>query len=148
MKKLILLRHGDAAATTLNKEPILTEKGIEQIEKVRDQLIHLDLLPKKILCSPLLRAQQTAQIIQSVAHADFVFEKALADQDVSHVAALIENDPATPLLIVGHAPSIYLLAEHLTIQPLPNQGVKKGGGFLLEFEHDFYSNGDLKAKIQ
>lgn len=65
MKKILYVRHGkslaNASATIGQPDTLLAEEGIEQAritgQDLKDQLV------TKIVCSPFIRAQQTAEII-------------------------------------------------------------------------------------
>lgn len=66
---LYLIRHGIAAPPEECKndsERPLTKEGDRKTRKVAQRLLELDIQFDLILTSPLLRAQQTAQILQTV----------------------------------------------------------------------------------
>jgi phosphohistidine phosphatase SixA len=65
---ITLLRHAsaeDRSVTLADEKRILTEKGIKQSKRVASFCQSRQLLPETLLSSPLLRAEQTAQIVQS-----------------------------------------------------------------------------------
>lgn len=126
MKKLILVRHGKAApyAETDFSRPLLPS-GREKVLSTAHCLITQNIKPDLFLASPLLRAQQTAQIIAQVLQIAFQTEdyldgrlsaKGLWDLAQRH---LQEKDC---LLMVGHNPNISILAgflchEYIAFEP-------------------------------
>ncbi len=66
---LYLIRHGIAAAPEeykTDEERPLTKEGDRKTRKIAQRLYELDIQFDLILTSPLLRTQQTAQILQTV----------------------------------------------------------------------------------
>ncbi len=67
MSNFIFVRHGESQANAQKRiakpDSPLTEKGKQQAQKTASELINKKIT--KILCSPFLRAQQTAEIIAS-----------------------------------------------------------------------------------
>lgn len=63
-KTLIIMRHAHAEAVSEmldDSQRQLTNSGVKQAKKMIKYLSSLDLLPQKIIASPYVRAQQTAE---------------------------------------------------------------------------------------
>lgn len=113
---LYLMRHGDATATE-GFEQSLTEKGRLTTEKIARLLAasHFD-RPEAIHASPLLRAQQTAAIVQSIFALDTpvsttnaVASDAMLEQPMSLIASLAKQHRS--LMLIGHDPLMSRLAS-------------------------------------
>lgn len=108
---LILWRHADAADGQPDSARPLTRKGHKQARAMARWL--KSRLPKdlRILVSPALRAQQTAEALQR----EFETQDALAaGQPVSAIlAACGWPGAAQPVLVVGHQPTLGALAAQL-----------------------------------
>ncbi len=121
--EIYLIRHGIAAekeAYDNDEERPLTEEGRKKTKQVAkqisDRLLHFDL----ILTSPLLRAKETATILQDIGLSSQVKEiNSLAPngniQDwVSWLQAWQQNHPGDRCLaLVGHQPDLGNWAETL-----------------------------------
>lgn len=86
MKKFIAMRHGESEANLLRiltsdreKYP-LTVQGIEQVENSVSQLLDVNL--NGILCSPVLRTRQTAEIASRILGIPVEVEERLRETDV------------------------------------------------------------------
>lgn len=82
--EILLIRHGQTDWNVLKKaqgmaDIELNEKGIEQANRTKEILKNenIDL----ILCSPLIRAVQTAKIINDERNIPIVFDKRLSERD-------------------------------------------------------------------
>ncbi len=118
MKTLILMRHGQADfATWTDKERALTPIGKEQTAQTGLLLKQNQFTPQIILCSPLLRARQSAQ--QAAA------AWGLKTQDASELDGRLSADGLIrfsqeqftkydSIMLVGHNPTISLAATVLS----------------------------------
>ncbi|MFO0562142.1 MAG: histidine phosphatase family protein [Polyangiales bacterium] len=118
---VLLMRHGhavDEAPHLGDHGRWLTAKGRERTRLVADKLVEHKVHPTHIWTSPLVRAVQTADIVASVlgfsqeipAIADLVVDgrpRAVAQMIFAH------DEPRDVLLIVGHEPSLSVLANTL-----------------------------------
>lgn len=119
--KLYLFRHGIAEDRKLGKEDhqrILTPAGIGKTEKIALKLKKLELKFDLIITSPLIRAKQTAQILQKHHLAQQIKEDStLAPQgDIQQwIKWLQKSDHSSKsqLLLVGHQPDLGHWAEVL-----------------------------------
>jgi phosphohistidine phosphatase len=118
---LWLLRHAEAADGYPDDERPLTESGSRQAEAAGLALSRLGLHIDVCLCSPKLRAQQTAQLACEPLGVSVTIEPALAGEpfDVHALTAGMGD-----VLLVGHDPSFSLTLHDLTgVQAR----MKKGG---------------------
>jgi phosphohistidine phosphatase len=138
--KLYLIRHGIAAerGTYANDdERPLTEEGIRKTKQVAKRLYELDIRFDLILTSPLVRARQTAEILQTIGLAKRLEESAHLAPGGSLEAWLewLEqwrsnggSNNGTQLAIVGHEPDLGEWAERLVWgEARQNLVVKKAG---------------------
>ncbi|MEG4571563.1 phosphohistidine phosphatase SixA [Microcoleus sp. N3A4] len=118
---LYLIRHGIAAAPEeydTDSERPLTKEGASKTRKVAQRLYELEIQFDLILTSPLLRAAQTAQILQTVGLSSQIEESpALAPSgDIQNWLEWYQQWPARgsrSLAVVGHQPDLGRWAETL-----------------------------------
>lgn len=117
MKRLILIRHGDApkSVTGTDFDRELSELGKKQALKSAEYLEEYNI--GHVLCSPVPRTKQTYSIIRqhlglSDEIADFapsIYENCY--QTLSRLVDIQANEEET-MLIVGHNPSLIQLSLH------------------------------------
>lgn len=113
--KLWLLRHGQAQPYQAHDaERQLTEIGREQVVQAAEFLrgVAFD----RIICSPYIRAQQTAQLLCSTLGDTPSIETVpwlTPEDDVRSVTRHLDQYPVEHLLIVGHQPLLGALAGWL-----------------------------------
>ena len=135
--QVYLIRHGIAAerGTYSNDEQRpLVKKGREKTTKVAQYLLSKELQFKLILTSPLVRAHQTAEILQQEGLAETIqiFE---ALKPGGAIASWLEwlqqyqlEHPDSKLALVGHQPDLVNWAEMLICGSIRNQlELKKAG---------------------
>jgi phosphohistidine phosphatase len=140
--ELYMIRHGLAGehGTYANdEERPLTQEGKRKTKQVAQRLLELDIQFDLIQTSPLVRAQQTAEILQAVGlgHSleDSVYLK--PNGDMSGWLTWLQdwrNRGNKTLAIVGHEPDLSQWAERLVWgEPRHNLVLKKAGviGLLL-----------------
>jgi phosphohistidine phosphatase len=141
MLELYLIRHGIAAPLegyASDRDRPLTDEGKQKTKKVAQRLAKLDLHFDLILTSPLLRARQTAEILQGAGlSSDVEVSSHLAfDGNIHAWLAWLENWPHKQngcLALVGHEPSLAAWAETLIWgQACGNLSLKKAGIIGLE----------------
>ncbi|MGK7871923.1 MAG: phosphohistidine phosphatase SixA [Xenococcaceae cyanobacterium] len=137
--ELYLIRHGiaaDHAAYTNDEARPLTDKGREKTKKVAQRLYDIGLRLDLILTSPLLRARQTAEILQDVGLSDQIEEFVpLAPngdiQDwVSWWSKWSYNTKGSYLALVGHQPNLGNWTETLVWGNTKEQLVVKKAGVI------------------
>lgn len=146
-RSLLLLRHGLAEERQApgpgarpDGERPLTERGRQRTTAVVRRLKQLELACDQLLCSPLLRALQTAQIAreQGLCAALAIATELSPDADP---LPLLEQwlAPDGPLAaggrlgLVGHEPDLSVLAARLCGAPPGALRLKKAGVVLLEW---------------
>lgn len=141
--ELILLRHGDAAdalewASTQQEDharPLTTKGQRKMIEIVRG-LRHLVPVINIIAASPLLRANQTAEILsETYDHHPITTLPQLAPglRPMEMVDWLENREDDTTIVLVGHEPDLGRLATWLLARKkTPFLSLKKGGAAFLE----------------
>ena len=118
---LYLIRHGIAAPSEESQsdsERPLTKEGDRKTRKIAQRLLELDIQFDLILTSPLLRAQQTAQILQTVGlSAQIERSNALAPSgEIDNWLEWYQQWQETgrrSLALVGHQPDLANWAETL-----------------------------------
>ncbi|WP_372524833.1 phosphohistidine phosphatase SixA [Piscinibacter sp.] len=127
MTDLILWRHAEAHMAREGQDDLeraLTPKGERQAQRMAEWLNQRLAHSTRILVSPALRAQQTAKALGK----SFKTVAALAPD--ANVEAVLKAarwpDAAEPVLVIGHQPTLGLVAAQLLAdQPLP-WTLKKG----------------------
>jgi phosphohistidine phosphatase len=120
---IYLIRHAHAYAVGEHKissdaDRMLTPRGERQALRMGRLFEKLGVMPRRILCSPLRRAHQTAESIASTLHfsGEIELHAALAlPADAAAALALVEAARHQDVLVVGHQPHLgSLLCELLT----------------------------------
>ena len=115
--RLLLLRHADASTVARSDaERPLSEKGVEQARRVGEFCRKNELVPDIVLCSPLVRARQTAEGFTSAAGTDPAMVCQFLACGMTPATALSELKPFQFLhtvLLIGHEPDFSTLAAHL-----------------------------------
>ncbi len=108
---LWLLRHAEAADGFPDDERPLTERGMKQAEAAGLALARLGTRLELCLCSPKLRAVQTAERACEALGVQIAIEPALSGEpfDVRALTAGYDD-----VLLVGHDPSFTLTVHDLT----------------------------------
>ncbi|WGZ93018.1 MAG: phosphohistidine phosphatase SixA [Candidatus Thiothrix putei] len=152
---LTFLRHATAEDHNLlipDEARRLTPKGHKQVQRVADFCQRHALLPTHLLCSPLVRALETAQglrkhlancpkavIVPWLAHGT---DTQTTLQALAALAANGDNN----IWLVGHEPEFSTLIAHLLGSPNSRIKVKKAG--LIRLEVDMTSGvGELQWNI-
>ena len=118
MKKIYIIRHAksswnDSSLDDFNRA--LNKRGKENAPMMGRRLNKRSVLPDLIISSPALRAKTTAEIIaQKVKYnKKIMFEKNIYDSSESelHKTLINVDDKNNTLFLVGHNPSISMLAQ-------------------------------------
>ena len=118
--QLLLIRHAKAEAhghPLGDRARALTAKGQKQSRKVGTFLVREELVPDLVLCSPLARARETAEIVCGVTGADPpVIQDWLGcgmrpSEALGQLAVFAPSCPR--VAIVGHEPDFSGLVEYL-----------------------------------
>jgi phosphohistidine phosphatase len=114
MPTLIVLRHSKAA-TPLGTPDIdrpLAGRGRKDAETAGNELRAAKLTPDHVICSTALRTRQTLEGLGVDAPVEF--ESRVYDNDAEEILALLREQSAETLLLVGHNPSMHQLVFGLT----------------------------------
>lgn len=131
---LILWRHAEAHIAKEGQDDMdrgLTTKGERQAARMADWLSQRLAQGTRVLVSPALRCQQTAKALGK----NFKTVAALAPDgsgDALLQAARWPDSP-DPVLVIGHQPTLGLVAAHLLADAPQEWAVKKGAVWWLRY---------------
>ncbi|MCK7543037.1 histidine phosphatase family protein [Marinobacter bryozoorum] len=113
--KLLVMRHGEAGWHTIDQQRELTDAGRTATGRVVHQIAESPWRPREIWCSSLIRARQTAAIASEILNCRVTEKTFLTPDDDPGLCldALLEESPATRLLIVSHMPLVGALSTLL-----------------------------------
>jgi phosphohistidine phosphatase len=126
--RLLLLRHADAGDPNAwagpDAERPLSDKGVDQSERMGALLATRDLRPAHIRSSPKVRAVQTAEIVADALGLSVDVEDWLAgDYDLIDLADRLVPSDGEPDILVGHDPAMSsVLSEMLGRQATLRKG--------------------------
>jgi phosphohistidine phosphatase len=116
-RRLLLVRHAQAAHAPVDADRPLTERGERQAAALGPWLHQAGLAPDAVLVSPARRAAQTWELVGApLAHTPTpTVEPRIYDNTVEALLAAIRETPddVATLAVVGHNPSIGELAAVL-----------------------------------
>ena len=120
MTELYLLRHAKAVAqddASSDRERPLEERGRKAARAIAQWMVRREAIPDFVLCSPALRTRQTleAMATEFPRRLDTGFENEIYLADASQLLKRLRDIPlkVERLLLVGHNPGIYELAQSL-----------------------------------
>jgi phosphohistidine phosphatase len=143
---LILWRHAEAHLAKEGQSDLdrtLTTKGERQAQRMAEWLNKRLAHSTRILVSPALRCQQTAKALGK----GFKTVEALAP-DASGEALLDAArwpDSPDPVLVIGHQPTLGLVAAHLLADVPQEWSIKKGAVWWLRHRD---RDGDARVMVQ
>lgn len=116
--QLLIVRHGEAEPSAASDEVRnLTPRGRDVTAALAQALIKKSFVPTQIWASPLVRAQQTAAILQKhLGHAPAIRECAAAipEADVRRCVELLQREAADQtIMLVSHQPFVTHLISWL-----------------------------------
>ena len=149
--RLLVVRHAiaedrEAFAATGRDDASrpLTNGGKRKMQRAARGLLSLVPSIDALVASPLVRAQETADIIRKAYEMDRIETAAELEPDrpVDDVVAGLARYQSEVVAIVGHEPQLSRLVTYL-LSGTDRSGVelKKGGACLLEFEGPARANG-------
>ena len=116
-RRLVLLRHAEAAQGAVDAERPLTDQGEEQAAAIGRWLQQGDLVPDRVVVSPARRAARTWELAaaQFTTPPTPLADGRIYDNTVDALLALVHETPVDCELVavVGHNPSIGVLASIL-----------------------------------
>ncbi len=137
----LLLRHGIAVERDewegADADRPLTERGAMRVAQVSAGLKRLDVQPTHIFSSPLLRAIETAKILQKSLRARSavqVIDELLPDAPPNTLLSSLHNVlPESCVLFIGHEPHLGMVASVLLAgRSSASFPLKKAGACLIE----------------
>jgi phosphohistidine phosphatase len=130
-RRLVLVRHAEAANAPLDRDRPLSPRGEQQADAVGSWLAQAGLVPDAVLISPARRTQQTWERIRAALEAapepdldERLYENVL---DVVLEAVRETADDVRTLVLVGHNPSVLDLVLALDDSAAARE--KLGSGF-------------------
>lgn len=116
-RRLVLVRHAQAADAPVDRDRPLTEHGAARAGAIGSWLRQAAVVPDLVLVSPALRATQTWERAAASlgAQAAPTVDQRIYDNTVHAVLSAITetSDDVTVLIVVGHNPSLGRLAFEL-----------------------------------
>jgi phosphohistidine phosphatase len=121
---LLLWRHAEAVDGTPDFDRPLTERGQKHAKEIAEWLSKHSPKKLKVLVSPTLRTQQTAQ---AFCQQFSIIPELAPDGQLAHLLAAIGwPDQPGAVLLVGHQPNLGQLASLLLAGQEANWTIKKG----------------------
>lgn len=144
--RLWVLRHAKAAAQGPGGDTTrpITARGKRQAIAVSEHIASVSdsALPDLVLCSPAVRARQTADLVMAtLPRARFEVDEALYSEDASGLIEWLKIlDPeVSSLMVVGHNPTLHELCVMLAASPaseaIDSEGLPTAGLVVLEQQH-------------
>ncbi|MGM0439877.1 MAG: SixA phosphatase family protein [Chlamydiota bacterium] len=135
---LVLLRHGKPDSEGYADDALrpLSEEGRDVQRKMMAMLQRMGYAPTSVYTSPLLRAQQTAEVVEEIFGVEAQDEEALSnDFDASLLLQKLPppDDDAT-IFFVGHAPNLGDFANSLAGKEFLTEGLSKSSFAIIEFK--------------
>lgn len=137
MHRLILMRHATterAAASGLDRDRALTERGREDALLMGRKLAEKGLRPDMALVSTATRTRQTWDLIQeAMGDVEVKLEPALYNAPADTIRRLVEGaeEQAGCLLVLAHNPGIHQLAFEYLLESAASPSItdRMAGGF-------------------
>ncbi|MEX1358258.1 MAG: histidine phosphatase family protein [Gaiellaceae bacterium] len=128
--RLYLVRHAEAAPGEPDELRSLTPEGRRQARHVAERLAGSDPPPAAVLCSPLLRARETAEPIARALGVEPDPDERLAPGATAEDVRAAVAGRGGAVVVVGHQPDFGRIAAELTGAAEP--AFPPGGLFELE----------------
>jgi len=114
--KLYLIQHGEAKPEVEDPERPLTDRGMDEVDRVSRAAKGLNIQPSKIFHSEKLRARQTAtRIAEGLGFPEESIQEARGLNPTDNIRPWIQRiqQATEDLMIVGHLPFLERLASFL-----------------------------------
>ncbi len=136
---LIIVRHGKAhkdSATGRDEDRTLTGRGRRQAEWLGQHLNAKGPSPRVIVTSPLARAAETAGLIHEHLKIELCTDPRLGtDTSIEAVMELIAEQKDECVMVVGHNPTLSVVAGALTAHGAKKTGeLRTGEAIVLKFK--------------
>lgn len=127
---LILIRHGKAersSATGRDADRALMDVGVDDVRRLATALTPIMLPDSVLISSPFLRTRQTATLLAAPLSCPVSFDDRLgADKSNDGMVEVIREYCSATLIIVGHMPTIAVVAAQLLQLPSVTLDVPPG----------------------
>ena len=121
MKTLLLLRHAKSSwadATLRDFDRPLNSRGRDAAERIGKHVAAQNLGPAVVICSPALRARETAQILLQTSRlaAQVRFDERIYEASLSDLLHIVSDIPKGQdvVIMIGHNPGFEQLLSFLT----------------------------------
>lgn len=140
MKTFVAIRHGKPESAGYADELLrpLSEEGKAKTHLIVGKLQELEISPRMIYTSPIIRAEQTARIFADEFGVVVELEKALGyELDGEVLLNHLRKAPDDAVLFyVGHAPKLGDFVDLLVGEKALTEGLSKGSAAVIRFEDE------------
>ena len=116
-RRLVLVRHAQAAQGEVDADRTLTERGARQAAAIGAWLAQTGLIPDRVVVSPARRAQQTWELASATLQPGPlpVVDPRIYENTLEALLAAVQQTPddVRTVAVVGHNPSVGVLASVL-----------------------------------
>lgn len=138
LTKLLVIRHGKFLNQGYAEDSLcpLSDDGREAQFRMAQFLDREGIFPTSIFCSPLLRAQQSAEVMAKYYSLPFEDEEALGNEfDMEKLLSKIPLPKKNEtVFFVGHAPTLAQFVEKLVGRNVLPEGISKSASVLIHFD--------------
>jgi phosphohistidine phosphatase len=121
MKRVILVRHAKTIQYGYDQDfdRTLTERGVDNAERISQEMVKIQVIPDLIISSPAVRTTQTTRIYAGAfgyPAGNVRYEKKLfSGMQISNFLRMLQetDEKHTTVMVVGHNPTIYYYLNHL-----------------------------------
>ncbi len=150
MKRLIIVRHAKTIQHGYDQDfdRTLTERGIDNAEKIAFEMVKAGIHPDLIISSPAVRTTQTTRIYADASGyptGKVRYEKKLYSGMVANsFSQMLQemDDQHTTVMVVGHNPTVYYFIDFL----LPDFSLDVPTCSTIVIEFDIHQWEDLKVR--
>ena len=141
MKKLVVMRHADAAQAPRDFSRPITSYGIGQAEESSICLKGL-ISPDQVLVSGALRTRMTADVLADVLELDsefFIYDNRIYESSLADLTSRLAQVPSEvdELILIGHNPGVSMLVTALCDKYC---SFSSGSFALIEFDISFWQD--------
>ncbi|WP_072681457.1 histidine phosphatase family protein [Arcobacter sp. LA11] len=143
MKTLYIMRHAqkdESKPEQYDYDVELTQKGLEDCEKIAQKLKDRRITPDLIVASPAIRTRQTAEIVAKTLDylKNIMYNEVIYQAFVNEIIESITYtfDTVDSLMIIGHNPALTALAITFTEF---REEIKMGSIVKIEFDCDSWT---------
>jgi len=132
MKTLLLMRHAKSSWKQPELQDFdrpLSKRGHKDAPRMGILLREVELIPEKILASPALRTQETAELLTEATHSknplEYIAEFYMAEPETYLLALKELPDELERVMVIGHNPGLEGLLQVLSkkVESLPTAAI-------------------------